>query len=424
MSRTTVGWPTGKMAASAGRDTPGRRPTRMAPAATAAPVDPAETMPAASPSATRRAAVLIDECRLSRMAEATSSPMPISSGACTMGRSAPHSRRRGRNRLSSPTRTTSTPRLAASTAPPTVSCGAWSPPIASRAMRVMASSGGAHHLPPVVRAALRAGAMGRFGGPALRAGRGGRAGHLPRRLPLPGAGAGHLLLRDRHDDSPRFTRSRLQQVTQGRERRTRRLVMPWAGTRIQVGAADGAKSEAVGTAERAQRQGQEHGVAQRRFQVGFVPGSRYSASGSAARISSIVHFRRLRPLGQAAAAGVADSRLHPAADDDAARSPLEDQVGPQRLRRIHSGQFQGPVHPGLHLDRATMPRAGEGGRRPRGAKEGGARPDCIGRPAAYPTSPIPGIPGRAWCRSARARAHLGQQVGQHRLRRCSKACSP
>ena len=59
----------------AGRDTPPSLPTTKTAAAMAAPVEPADTIPSASPLATRRAATVTDASFLSRMADAASSPM-------------------------------------------------------------------------------------------------------------------------------------------------------------------------------------------------------------------------------------------------------------------------------------------------------------------------------------------------------------
>ncbi len=134
-SSSTMPGPMGKIEAIAGRLTPRIRPMPMAAAAIAAPVDPADTMPTASPEATNRAAVVTEAPFFSRIAVAGSSCIPITSGACTIGNVASWSARIGSIASVSPTSTTSTPRAAASMAPRTVSKGARSPPMASRAMR-------------------------------------------------------------------------------------------------------------------------------------------------------------------------------------------------------------------------------------------------------------------------------------------------
>ena len=199
-SSTTVGVPSGKMAAIAGRATPLILPMTKAEAASAAPVDPADTIPTASPSATRPAATITDAPFLDRIAAAGSSAISMTSGAWTTGSRPSNSSRRAPSTASSPTRTTSTPRSAASRAPETVSCGAWSPPIASRAIRAMTEPPplARNDLPALVRPALRAHAVRKLGRVALRTTRGLGSRHLPRRLPPPGTGTGHLLLGNRH----------------------------------------------------------------------------------------------------------------------------------------------------------------------------------------------------------------------------------
>jgi hypothetical protein len=69
------------MAAMAGLDTPAIRPITNAAAANAAPVDPADTIPTASPWATRLAATVTEAPFLARIAVAGSSAIEITSGA-------------------------------------------------------------------------------------------------------------------------------------------------------------------------------------------------------------------------------------------------------------------------------------------------------------------------------------------------------
>ena len=121
----------------AGRDTPRSRPTTKTAAAMAAPVDPADTMPSASPVATRRAATVTDASFLSRMAEAASSPISITwvAGTTPMASPAPAAASWAVIRSRSPTSTVSMPFRAAARVPWTISPGARSPPIASTAIR-------------------------------------------------------------------------------------------------------------------------------------------------------------------------------------------------------------------------------------------------------------------------------------------------
>jgi hypothetical protein len=110
--------------AMVGRSTPGTRPRTIAAAAMAAPVDPADTKPAAAPERTSRAHSTIDEFGFSRIAFAGSSPMATTSGASMMGDRLPGHRVAPAGPETSPTSTTSTPAAAAATAPATVSTGA------------------------------------------------------------------------------------------------------------------------------------------------------------------------------------------------------------------------------------------------------------------------------------------------------------
>src|SRR5690554_4902047 len=89
-STTTLGLGgVGQIEAIDGLFTPEIRPMWMMPAAIAAPVDPAERNPAASPDFTIRAAIDTDALGFSLIARAGSSRMPMTSGAWTMGREAP-----------------------------------------------------------------------------------------------------------------------------------------------------------------------------------------------------------------------------------------------------------------------------------------------------------------------------------------------
>src|SRR3954451_5884930 len=118
----------GRTTAIAGRARPGRRRISSSPAASIAPVFPAETTASARPSATARQATTRELSGLPRTASAGFSSMPISSVASISSRP-PVSRPAG------PTRTGVTWSERAARAPATISPGARSPPSASTATR-------------------------------------------------------------------------------------------------------------------------------------------------------------------------------------------------------------------------------------------------------------------------------------------------
>ena len=118
----------GRETAIAGRNTPGRRRRCIRPAASTAPVFPADTIASASPSATARTAETSVESGFDRTASVGFSAISITS---TAGRS-------GKPFVSSPggpMMSTSIPSAAAATAPATTSSGPLSPPSASTAIR-------------------------------------------------------------------------------------------------------------------------------------------------------------------------------------------------------------------------------------------------------------------------------------------------
>src|SRR5690606_42143437 len=90
-SRTAVGrGGVGHIEAIEGRLTPGMRPMWMAPAAIAAPVDPAEMNPAAAPVFSCFAATDTVALGFSQIARPVSSCMPMNEGAWTLGKDAPN----------------------------------------------------------------------------------------------------------------------------------------------------------------------------------------------------------------------------------------------------------------------------------------------------------------------------------------------
>src|SRR5690606_12291619 len=164
---------------------------------------PALTKAEAAPLATRRAPTTMEDCNLRRTLSAAWSSIVTVSGARSMvrpsGTVSPDKRdsRRGR----SPTRQTGMPSSRAARRPPcTISSGARSPPMASRAMgfcpRAVMDSGLllvlllGDDLAPVVVAALRAHPVRQLGRHALRAGRIPRCGQHPRGAPLAGPSLG------------------------------------------------------------------------------------------------------------------------------------------------------------------------------------------------------------------------------------------
>jgi hypothetical protein len=106
--------------------------------------------------------------------------------------------------------------------------------------------------------------------------------------------------------------------------------VPQAGGAIQVGSAHGAKSTAVRAARGRQRNGQENGIPERRFEVCDVP-------VEAITVGIIVHPEGLEelhhqwflPFREAAMAGVGNQRGDRAPHHDAPGSRLQDQVGRQ-----------------------------------------------------------------------------------------------
>jgi hypothetical protein len=118
----------GMTTAMAGRWTPLIRRMCRRPAASIAPVLPAETTASARPSPTSRLATTSELSGLPRTASAGFSSIPIRSGASTSSRPCV-------SRPGGPTSTGSRPGECASSAPATISSGARSPPIASTATR-------------------------------------------------------------------------------------------------------------------------------------------------------------------------------------------------------------------------------------------------------------------------------------------------
>ena len=127
----------GQTVAIAGRETPSIVRSLIKAIATKAPLFPAETTASASPCLTRCTATPSDVRSQERTAVDGERSMAIDSGAWTrVMRSTTGEGSSERTRASSPTSTTSTSNsCAASNAPATISSGAWSPPIASTAIR-------------------------------------------------------------------------------------------------------------------------------------------------------------------------------------------------------------------------------------------------------------------------------------------------
>ncbi len=150
--------------AIAGRMTPGIRRRWRRPAASIAPVLPAETTASASPTPTARTAATRLESGFARTASAGLSAISIRSGASTSGRPCV-------SRPEGPYSVTSMPSAAASSAPRITSAGALSPPRASTATRGKLRSLEAERfdLAALVGAAGRADAMGALRRAALRA---------------------------------------------------------------------------------------------------------------------------------------------------------------------------------------------------------------------------------------------------------------
>jgi hypothetical protein len=131
----------GKNAASAGRDTPSRRPSPSSAAATTAPVFPALNTASSRPSLWSWIMTPSDEFVFRRTAAAAFSAMSMRSGACTTStgrRSAPARWSAGRISASSPISVmVKRPGISrnAMTMPSAITPGPWSPPIASIPMR-------------------------------------------------------------------------------------------------------------------------------------------------------------------------------------------------------------------------------------------------------------------------------------------------
>ena len=136
-SKTVGPLSAGQTVAIAGREMPSIVRSLISAMARNAPLLPAETTASASPCLTRFTATPSEVRSHERRPRRATRSIAIASGACTTRtRSAPGPRRSGRTRASSPTsRISASNSCAASSAPATVSSGAWSPPIASTAMR-------------------------------------------------------------------------------------------------------------------------------------------------------------------------------------------------------------------------------------------------------------------------------------------------
>ncbi|MNW52596.1 hypothetical protein D3C74_301210 [compost metagenome] len=131
----------GIIGASAGRSIPSIRPTTSRPVVIKAPVLPAESIASACPSRTSRPATTIEASFLRRTALTGSSSASMISPAWCITKLDGASASSGLKTFSSPTRIiwVSLHSLAAAKAPSTVLFGAWSPPIASMAIRMLTS---------------------------------------------------------------------------------------------------------------------------------------------------------------------------------------------------------------------------------------------------------------------------------------------
>ena len=171
----------GSIPQRAGRSIPGMRFRMSTAEAIVAPVFPALTTASASPRFTSSVATPMDVSVRRRSSDDGCSCISTTSRASTTvipGRGAVPSA--ARTDSSRPTRTMSAtpPSARYSNAPRTISSGAWSPPIASTAMRISSAlrGGGAllradlDHLAAPVHPAMRAGLMRRLRALALRAG--------------------------------------------------------------------------------------------------------------------------------------------------------------------------------------------------------------------------------------------------------------
>src|SRR5579875_1192314 len=292
---------TGMGVAMAGRATPLSRPMRSRALAMVAPVLPALTMAQALPSRTASAARTNDESFLIRTLDAGSSCMSMTWRQASTGRPPVSPIRSG-----SPTRSTGRPSSSdACRAPATISAGARSPPMASTATcsGVLVSfmptgsswlSADVDGLATLVPPAGRAHDVGQLGLVALRADAAGRRAQRPVAGPAAAAlGFRRLLLRYGHRQRDFLGRER-SRATQKRAgaadpgslcvpaglRGPRRPEgveggPPGVGrSRGAVAVADGqlgpagrAQPGAVGSAQRGQREPEEHGVAGQRGQV-------------------------------------------------------------------------------------------------------------------------------------------------------------
>src|ERR1039458_5456957 len=208
-----------------GRTTLGRRPIRSSADAIVAPVFPAETMADARPSRTSSAIRTREESFFRRTPAAGSSATPVTSGQeiSSKPRVSPTS-------SGGPTRTTGTPSAAAWRAPATISLGALSPPIASRATgsdprasaegrpRSRAKSVDLDRRPALVPTAVRADHVGYLHGLTVRADAAGRALEPPvGGLAAAPLGLRALLFGDGHRRSPgSFDRAAPQGTAAGR----------------------------------------------------------------------------------------------------------------------------------------------------------------------------------------------------------------
>src|SRR5512141_1190112 len=194
------------VAAIAGRSTPWIFLRIRNPPAITAPELPALTKEDAFLSATSRSPTRIDESRFFRRAMAGMSHISTTSEACSTSMSAPEtsiSRNSARIRSSRPTRIRESPlERADSTAPRTISRGAWSPPIASTAIFIewkrVSVFGFGDDFPTLVGPARRADGMRAFGRLALRADAHRRLGQLLVRAPLVSAALRSASFRIRH----------------------------------------------------------------------------------------------------------------------------------------------------------------------------------------------------------------------------------
>src|SRR5512140_1969048 len=205
-TRTTGPCGVGMVAAIAGRSTPWIFLRIRNPPAMTAPEFPALTKEDAFPSATSRSPTRIDESRFFRRAMAGMSHISTTSEACSTSMSAPETsipRNSARIRSSWPTRIRERPFVRAdSTAPRTISRGAWSPPIASTAIFIgwkrVSVFGFCDDFPTLVGPARRADGMGALGRLALRADAHRRLGQLLVRAPLVPAALRSASFRIRH----------------------------------------------------------------------------------------------------------------------------------------------------------------------------------------------------------------------------------